>query len=434
MTTANNYHARTQKRLSVHAEKYKVDAIGRWAAFPKEFESVFPDAALAIIGAGDWVFGWSSVDKRLDHLTDGTGRTRYVYAPELVREDGSENRAALDELCRRYRLDPSVFGTIMQSPDHVPDGAIAFIFSPNDRHDDQLEALLRSPKTLAVYVEKPMAINGDELKRVDSLTRQHAKKIYFGDHYLFASIGLFALMGKHMPYKNLLTAHGELSGELSQAVTSGAPVLNNITRIDARAIFVGHENLLNRRGWLEYADQGGGVLLDLQVHLSNLFHALGFQVEEICHVECRVRPSWLNDDIETRLALGLYRQRVKNEELAEDRAFMYGRTTSGATFVFEVAQFAEQKDQANYFQVSDSEGKSLKLYFDHPYKVELLDSQKNVLGKIEQKADAVLLMMHHALSYIHFDEDNEPLFYDEQRASIDFIERIKGWSLPEQPA
>ena len=79
------------------------------------------------------------------------------------------------------------------------------------------------------------------------------------------------------------------------------------------------------------------------------------------------------------------------------------------------------------FQVTDEGGKTLKLYFDHPYKVEYLDENNNVMGKIEQHADAVLLMMHHALSYFHSDEDNVPIFYHEQRASIEFIEQVKSF-------
>jgi uncharacterized caspase-like protein len=94
-----------------------MDVSDRSAEFPKEFESVFRNANLVVLGAGEWVFGWSSVDKRLDYLTDATGTARYVYAPDLVRQDGSENKEALGELCRRYKLDPSVFGTIMRSPD-----------------------------------------------------------------------------------------------------------------------------------------------------------------------------------------------------------------------------------------------------------------------------------------------------------------------------
>lgn len=430
---ANTYHAQTQQRLAVHAEKFKVNVSDQ---FPKEFESVFPNAKLALLGAGDWVFGWSSVDNRLDRLTDATGKTRYVYAPQLVREDGSVNEEAVQELCDRYGLVRSVFGTIMRSPDDVPDDAIGFIFSPNQWHDDQLDALLKSPSTKAVYVEKPMAIDRKELQRVDELTRLSTKKIYFGDHYLFAGIGLFALMGKHMPYKNLLTAHGELSGELSKAVESAAPLLRNIERIEARSVFIGHETLINGRPWLEQANLGGGVLLDLQVHLSDVFHALGFEIRKLRHVECRLRPPGLEyKGGEKDPTLGLYKPLEKDKnnladgknKLAEDRAFIQGETTSGATFVFEVGQFAESKDRANYFQVTDENEKTLKLYFDHPYKVEYIDKQNKVIGSLEQKADAVLLMMHHALSYFHSNEDNIPMFYHEQRASIDFIEHVKRW-------
>lgn len=44
-------------------------------------------------------------------------------------------------------------------------------------------------------------------------------------------------------------------------------------RIEARNVFIGHGNLIDRRSWLEKCSQGGGVLLDLQVYLSNLSHA-----------------------------------------------------------------------------------------------------------------------------------------------------------------
>ena len=86
------------------------------------------------------MFGWSSVDKRLDYLTDATRRTRNVYDPELVRKDGSVNNQETEESSVSTKLKRSVFGTIMPSPDRVPDGAIGFHLSPNERHDDQFDA------------------------------------------------------------------------------------------------------------------------------------------------------------------------------------------------------------------------------------------------------------------------------------------------------
>jgi len=269
-----------------------------------------------------------------------------------------------------------------------------------------------------------MAIDRKELQRLDELTRSNDKKIYFGDHYLFANVGLFALMGKHMPYKNLLTAS---SRELDKAIKSVKPLLRNIKKVEARNVFIGHKNLICGRNWLGEASSGGGVLLDLQVHLSDVFHALGFEIEELTQVECQVRPRELNSSYtggEGDLTLGQYRPRMKCENLAEDRAFMRGKTTSGAAFEFEVAQFAASKDQANYIQLTDEDGKKLKLYFD-TQKVQYLNEKDEVIGEVEQKIDAVLLMMHHALSYFHSDEDNAPMFYHEQRASIEFIEDVK---------
>ena len=72
--------------------------------------------------------------------------------------------------------------------------------------------------------------------------------------------------------------------------------------------------------------------------------------------------------------------------------------------------------------LTDEQGRCLRLnYADRT--VQFLQ-QGELLGELRCPADPALLLMHHALSYFG-SGDKEPMFYQEQRASIELVESIK---------
>ena len=269
-------------------------------------------------------------------------------------------------------------------------------------------------RVTGIYLEKPAAINRAELVRLDRALSNPQKPVFCGDHYIYAASGLLALMGQNVIHPQLLEVGYDPSGLLKKALTQKQPLLGKITRVEARSTFRGSDHLLKDRGWLEKASEGGGVLLDLAVHQANVLHTLGLEVEEVEQADLRIRPET------TDSARGIYVPIAEGSDLAEDYAKVTARIRGGGLLRLTVAQFTD--DPGNDLVLTDEQGRCLRLnYADRTVHY---FHRGELQGELRCPADPALLLMHHALSYFG-SGDKEPMFYQEQRASIELVESIK---------
>lgn len=405
----SGYHQRTQQRLLQQSQQFSVGVGDKSQLFPQEFRQQFAGQKLAIFGDGDWYHGWNSLEYRLNLMADGGGVNRWIYDPKYL-VNGQVSPQALIAAGR----DPQTVGTVIASTGELPGEVAACIFSPNRFHVGSLEEMMSLDQVTGIYLEKPAAINLAELVRLDQALSNPQKPVFFGDHYIYAASGLLALMGQNVIYPQLLEVGYDPFGLLQKALDQKQPLLGKITRVEARSTFRGSDHLLKDRGWLEKASEGGGVLLDLAVHQANVLHTLGLEVEEVEQADLRIRPET------TESARGIYVPIAEGSDLAEDYAQVTGRIRGGGQLRLTVAQFAD--DPGNDLVLADEQGRCLRLnYADRT--VQFLQ-QGELLGELRCPADPALLLMHHALSYFR-SGDKEPMFYQEQRASIELVESIK---------
>jgi hypothetical protein len=313
--------------------------------------------------------------------------------------------------------DPQKIGKVVASPACFPADSRAFVLSPSRFHVPSLQELGRNDQVHSIYIDKPVAISSEQLRQLDRFLPELQKPVFFGDHYIYAATGLLALLGKEVVHKSLLDLRKDETGALRAALDQGTPLLGRLVKVEARSIFMGSQSLKGTRGWLEKSSLGGGVLLDLAVHQTNVLHCLGLEIDQIQRADCLVRP----EDPST--PLGVFAPRPAGSDEAEDYACVSGRLKGGAEFCLMVAQF--EKEYLDDLVLTDENGRSLKL--DYSTRTVKVFEDGEVIGELHCQADPVLLMMHHAMSYFASGE-TEPMYYQEQRASVALAERIKAVS------
>lgn len=404
------HHQRTQARLQAQSRRFSRPIAKKDVRFPEEFTGRFRGRKLGILGDGDWYHGWLSVEFRLNKLADAEGKNRFIFDPKYLNESGLVD----ERVIRNHGRNPQTIGEVVRSPDDFPDSTRAFILSPNRFHVSSLVELVDNPNVNSIYMEKPPAINRAQLERLARTLAQAHKPVFFGDHYLYKATGLLKLMGKESIHTDALDLRFDSKGVLARALRGDAPVLGPLKSVEAVTTFRGAENLLDGRDWLEKASLGGGVLLDLAVHQLNVLHLLGLEFEAIESAQRKVRPNGVG------VPRGTFVPLDPKSDLAEDYALVQGRLEGGIPITLKVAQF--EKQHVNRLSLSDVHGR--KAILDYATRTVQIFEEETLIGELRCEADPVLLMMDHALHY--FDsQDTEPMFYHEQKASIEVIEAIK---------
>ena len=101
------------------------------------------------------------------------------------------------------------------------------------------------------YIEKPIAINSFEINQLDRAVEQAKEASYYGDHLLFKALGLYALMGVDMPFKEHLRIEQDDSGALRKAIDSRQSLLGKIKRIEGYILEgEGCQGTIEGREWL----------------------------------------------------------------------------------------------------------------------------------------------------------------------------------------
>lgn len=357
--------------------------------YPVDYRNKYSDLGAGIIGAGQ-VFQ-QRIGPSLHFL-------------------GVENKVILDP-----NLNKELLGQRDQRIDNleaITEDHIGFILSPNNRHVSQVIEL--AGRKVSVYVEKPIAINKEEISELDKVVAETKVPIYFADYYLFKALGLFALMGVEMPFKEHLRIEHDPNGKLADAIKTCKPILDKIVKVKGY-LLEGGQTLpatIEGREWLGDLKQGGGMLLDLMVHLTNITNMLDLKIKSIS-------SAWLGVNEGIR---GKYRPIDSGEfETAEDFAKVEGTATNGAEVEFAVGKFAKEHDR--YLLLEDENGYALRLAFTSDNSVEWRDANGDFLGKVNLLADPYFLTMTHAIE--HLTKGNGAMFYEPQRESVLKIEEMQ---------
>ena len=324
---------------------------------------------------------------------------------------------------QRYLFDPgaqpsTLKGTWIKSLQEIPQKATALVLSPHKFHANQLKALIQDDKVEGVYCEKPMVINRTELNELDKQVKTD-KPLYFGDFYYFSGLGLMALMGKKVPYTEFLRIESDPTGKLSEALESHKPIISNPKEIKGEWLS-DSPHYMSGRHWLTSKEEGGGVLLDIIIHYANLLNLMGMGPKSIETSNLKPFRDFKDNPY--------FLPHPRGQEDAEARAEITGMTENGIPYYLACKQFRDETDKVFSLRLIGEDNSSLSLGLSDGT-VTYFDKEGREAGKLslndEPKNKYYQLMMDHALRYLKNPDSKGPLFYEEQQASLDWVERAR---------
>ncbi|MBQ8886230.1 MAG: hypothetical protein IJY61_00830 [Candidatus Gastranaerophilales bacterium] len=396
---------------------YKFNEKDKFDAIPSSFANCFADKKTNIVGAGSIFSNFFHIDDVLDSYF-GDRENIQVFDPKFSNGD----------------VPPKGYTTVQDYED-VKDGS-AIIFSPNIFHAKQVKELSERGTLDGIYVEKPMCINREELKELEKTVKKSKTPLYFGDYFYFGQIAGLRLMGVPMPYKESVNIDFDNSdgNKFTKSIDTAIPFFkeDEIASIQCNFTEQGADDILDRQ-WLWSKEKGGGVLLDLQVHASNLLNLMGLELTDIDAVTAEEYPCHLSKKYNPhrekplphipKMERGKYRP-LKDGE-AEDKVTILGEVNGKIPIDISVAQY--EKERSNNIVIVGKNQQKIKITIDDFNKhVELLDKDDNVIAKASSNARSYALMLHHAQTFFNDKETNKtPMFFDTQKKTLEQIFKIK---------
>ena len=281
-----------------------------------------------------------------------------------------------------------------------------------------------------------MCTTKEELKQLEKTVKKSKTPLYFGDYFYFGQIAGLRLMGVPMPYKESVNIEFDNSTnkKFTTCIDKAIPFFKNdeIESIQCNFTEQGADDILDRQ-WLWSREKGGGVLLDLQVHASNLLNLMGLELTDIDSVVAEEYPCHLSKKYNPyrekplphipKMERGKYRPLAEGE--AEDKVSVVGRVNKNIPIDISVAQY--EKERANNIIIRGKNQQKIRITIDDFNKhVELLDKDDNVISKASSSVRSYALMLHHAQTFFNDKETNKtPMFFDTQKKTLEQIFKIK---------
>ena len=399
------------------SELYSFDKADKEKDIPTSFDNCFADKKTNIIGAGSIFSNFFLIDEILDKYF-GDRKNIKIFDPKFSKEDSENNGYPLVHSLDDVKTDST------------------FLFSPNRFHKAQIKELSQRESLDGVYVDKPMCISRKELKELDKAVKTSKTPLYFGGYFYFGQIAGLRLMGVPMPYKDSVTITKDNTPDkkFTKSIENATPFFkkDEISAVYCNFKEQGADSLLERP-WLRDRKAGGGVLLDLQVHVSNLLNLMGLELTDISSVfagKYAYKDSKMPDpyrilqecDMKTRQR-GIFEPLEKDD--VEDAVVVTGKINGNIPAHFEVAQYMENR--ANNIIIEGKNSQRIRITIDDfDKKVELLDKNNRVLAEARSYPRSYSLMLHHAQTYFNDKETNKtPMFYDTQKKTLEQIFTIK---------
>lgn len=342
---------------------------------PEGYKGVFNGQQTNIIGMGN-IFKEIFNMQEIFDLYFRERKNINAYDPKLL-EDGADQEG--------YNVLPNF--------ESIESGS-AFILTPNRFHVDQVEALSKKENLDGVYVEKPMCTTEEELERLKKIVQTSKTPLYFGDYFYFAQIPALRLMGVDMPYKDSVciefdnSANKKFTNSIENAIPFFKPeeISSINTRFREEGIGLDGRDMPNTR------TGGGGILLDMQIHVSNLLNLMGLELNEVTEVIAKKHPCGPARGKSSLIPL--------EEGDAEDGVIIKGKINGSINVTFDVAQYMDER--ANTIIIESKNGQKIKITVDDfEKKVELLDENDNTIACAKLNVKSYGLMIHHAQTFFN---------------------------------
>jgi len=370
---------------------------------PKELENRLSYIDVTIYGAG------GNVAERYAKGKGLLGVKGRLYDPMKPPKAGEK-----DKIVGYEEIDPTL--TLMD-------------FTPSFLHARRVvEELAKDEKKRAsgIYVEKPCAISATDLAKLDEAIKQNPDyPIFFADHYYYKNLAFFALTGvKDIPFKGHIKVTEDPTGKLQEIIDSGQSIIGEVASIEGSLVEgqgnvvdtsgVAHLNAgtIEHRKWLGVRESGGGMLLDLLVHLNNGTQVMGHEMTTVDSVFLGKHTDLAGkyDPIENG-----------DHKTAEDYAEVSGTTKDGVKIKFTLGKFAKENKKG--MLAKGKNGSSIRVDYSGTNTVTVFDKNGLVVGKAEISSDPFTLAEAHGLE--HITKEKGPKNYDWQRKSVLLIQKLQ---------
>lgn len=246
-----------------------------------------------------------------------------------------------------------------------------FILTPNKFHTKYLLEVMSL--NVPVFVEKPFAIDKEQLGRLESMLSSFPQ-VYFSDFYTdvrAAALLAFAGVLSRRDWQIEYLFHQNGSKNLS--FLNGISSLGRVTKITAKLLEgEGSSRIIKHREWLSDPTQGG-MLLDLMSHLIAIFYSI-FPTEGINLKDCYLGIYYEG------MELGTYRRWTSRSSRAESYARIKGVSDRGIEIDFEVGKYWNKN--IRFFEIAGERGIA-KIYFkpNHPFIIETKEAKQRIFLK-----------------------------------------------------
>lgn len=318
------------------------------------------------------------------------------------------------------------------------EGSSLWLLSPSKYHPRQVAEAVASSgdkDIKGVFIEKAMCINKEQLQELETTTNASQIPLYYGDHYYFANIGGLRLMGVDMPFKNKVVISSDKTPgkRFTQCMQNAQAYFlpEDIKRIKSKMNETNVSALVSRP-WYYQPNSGGGVILDLQLHVFDILNMMGLKLTDVAEAR-GLRYPYSQGTIANMCS----KDPLKHTEFftslkpggVEDAAFVKGKINGNIPTELESIRYAPNNDK--YIIIEGKNGETIKLHVTGgERKVQLLSKDGQVEAEAFVDGKPYDLMIEDAQSYFSGEKSNKDTgflsaLFDAQKSALEQVFRIK---------
>ena len=384
--------------------------------FPPSFGKLvkFPTEKISIFGAGGHLFngrlGFREVIENLFKMKNIS-----VYDPNLQKIQNLGYNVLSKE--------GDVFNSAL------------YLLSPSQYHSSQIVDAVKNAKAKnikGIFIEKPMCISKEQLQEIEKVTKNSKIPLYFGDHYYFSNLAGLRLMGVDMPNKECIKINFDMTKnkKFTQCIENAEPYFESqdIKSITSKLNEKDVDALVSRP-WYRKPGCGGGILLDLQLHVFDLLNIIGLKLTEITNVRGLKYPYsekvFSNLSSQNPLKHKTLFDLFKKGEI-EDGVITFGKINGNIPTMLESIRYAPNNEK--YIKIKNHNGEKIIFHVTSgEKKVQLLDKNNELMAEAYVTEAPYSLMLENAQKNFSRKPDAKflSLLFNAQKASLEQIFKIK---------
>lgn len=374
----------------------------------------FPTSKISVFGAGG-------------HLFNGRLHVREIIE-NLFK---MENISVYDPNIQKIKN----FGYNILSKEGDVFNSALYLLSPSGCHSSQIIEAVKNAKSKnikGVFIDKPMCVSQEQLQEIEQAAKMSKIPLYNGDHYYFNNLAGLRLMGVDMPSKESIKINFDntKNKKFTQCINNAEAYfkLQDIKSITSK-LNEKEVDALVSRPWYRKPGCGGGVLLDLQLHVFNLLNIMGLKLTEINGVRGLKYP--YSEKVFSNLSSknpinqkNLFDVFKKGE--IEDGAITLGKINGNIPTMLESIRYAPNNEK--YLKIkSQNEERIIFHVTSSEKRVQLVDKNNELRAEACVPEAPYYLMLKNAQENFSGKQDDNflSLLFNAQKGALEQIFKIK---------